>query len=75
MGKGGAEVSGIQPAGLLPQFRVRGPEVRSVAEFQGGIFLRQLSQIVQEFLGVHLQNLHGLQQLGRQLQFLPQLCF
>ena len=75
MGEGGAEVPGIQPAGLLPQFRVGGLEVRGVAEFQGGVFLRQLSQVVQKLLGVHLQNFHGLQQLGRQLQLLPQFCF
>ena len=71
MGKGAAERPGVQPACPLPQALIGGAEVGGIGQLQRWIFLRQPPQIVQKLLRVHLQDLHGLQKLGRQLQLLP----
>ena len=75
VGKGGAIDTAVDPAGLLPQFLIGAAEGGVVLLLQQGVFLRGAAQIFQQLLGIHLQDFHGLQQLRRQLQFLPQFCF
>ena len=64
VGERGAVHAAVDPAGPLAQLLVSAAEGVGVLLFQEGIFLSEPSQILQQFLGVHLQNLHRLQQLG-----------
>ena len=75
MGKGGAVDAAVQPACLLPKLFVGVAQVGGVLLLQHGVFLRDPVQVFQQLLGVHLQDFHRLQKLGRQLQLLPQLGF
>ena len=68
-----ARDSGIQPRSPLPQPDKRIRHVRRVLKLQRGIFLSHAAQITQQLLGIHLQELYRLQQLGRQLHLLSQL--
>lgn len=42
---------------------------------QQGVFLAGPAEIFRQVLYVHLQNFHGLEQLGRELELLPQFGF
>ena len=75
MDKGAAVEAAVDPAGLLAQFLVGAAQGRGILLFHQRIFLTDFAQVLQQLLGVHLQNLHGLEQLRRQLQLLPQLRF
>ena len=75
VGEGGGVDTAVDPAGLLAQLVVSAAEVRVVLLLHQRVFLGDFSQVFQQLLGVHLQNFHGLQQLRRQLQLLPQLGF
>ena len=66
--------SAVDPVDLLPQRLVGLVELRQVRLLHQRVLLADLVQVLQQLLRVHLQKLHGLQQLGRQLQLLPQLC-
>ena len=54
------------PPQLLPLVR---PLLR-LGQLGGGVLLNQLLQICLQLLGAHLQDLHGLEHLRRQFQFL-----
>lgn len=70
MGKGGpVPDAAVDPPGLAAQFLI-GP-LRRVGLVQQGVFLRLAGEVFQQLLGGHLQDLHGLHQLGGQLQLLP----
>ena len=75
MGEGGSVHAAVQPAGLLPQLLVGIPQGGGVLLLQNRVFLRHPAKVIQKLLRVHLQNLHGLQKLRRQLQLLPQIGF
>ncbi len=63
MGEGGAMEAGVDPAGLLTQLLIGTAERGGILLLHNGIFLADFVQILQQLLGVHLQDLHGLQQL------------
>ena len=67
MGEGGSVDAAVDPTGLLAQFLVGAAQIGGILLFHKWVFLRDFSQIFQQFLGVHLQNFHGLQQLRSQL--------
>ena len=73
VGKGGAVYAAVQPVGLLAQFLIGLPQGGGVFLLQHRIFLRDPVQVLQQLLGVHLQDFHGLQELRCQLQLLPQI--
>ena len=64
--------SAVDPVDLLPQLLIGPVEGGEVRLLHQRVLLADLVQVLQELLGVHLQQLHRLQQLRRQLQLLPQ---
>ena len=64
----------IDPVDLLPQGLIGFVEGGQISLLHQRVFFADLVQIVQQLLGVHLQKLHGLQELGGELQLLPKLC-
>ena len=66
---------GIQPADLLLKLMELLLQGRRILFFKGGVFLRQRIDVLQQLLRIHLQDLHGLQQLGGQAEPLLQSGF
>ena len=75
VGEGGAVCTGIQPCGLPAQLLIGLAQLRGLLLLQQGVFLGGPVQILCQLLAVHLQDLHGLKQLGRKLELLPQFRF
>ena len=73
--KGAALGTGVQPAGGPAQLGVGVLQTGGALRLQQGIFLAGPAEIFRQVLYVHLQNFHGLEQLGRELELLPQFGF
>ena len=72
VGEGGPDAA-VNPPRLAAKLLI-GP-LRRVGLVQQGVLLRLAGKVFQKLLGGHLQNLHGLHQLGGQLQLLAQFGF
>jgi hypothetical protein len=75
MGEGGAVHAAVDPAGLLAQLLVGAPEGGHILLLQQGVLLGEAAQVLQQLLGIHLKDLHGLEKLWRELELLAQLGF
>ena len=67
--------AGVDPAGFLPQLLIGAAQGGGVLLLQQGVFLAETAHILQKLLGVHLQDFHGLEQLGGELELLAQFGF
>ena len=75
MEKGAAVRAGVQPAGCPAQLGVCALQAGGALRLQQRVFLTGAPQVLRQVLHVHLQDLHGLEQLRRQLELLPEFGF